>query len=453
LTIVASTGIFKRSIRWCHCAKSSKRFVQLLLRAKLFPASFKNPKTAFTFEVLDQFQLDALECKTAAMNFMSKIGRVTDEAFPSRVPDRYRELLRVSRQWRDIHNQIRAGDVHDRPDVPADSGLALFCPACPQIGINIPPEIEWKADDRLLYRPQLVSDGNMKLVHQLQKRPEDDVSLSNGEMFIVKWAPYAKHLVNAPQRQPKSKCSNHWAQNHGNLNRNHLDSTGKGACACARHGAFVPHCMVNFQKGEQQVNMDYSICQALKRFPGHVQALIVYDICCQWSIHFRQCVSESEFLELYDSLEIIGAIGKWHLAAHIPECFPKFSLNFVEGAGEVDGEILETLWSRLDEVAGMAQAMSIAHHQEVIDEHMNDSNWRKIIRLSDSLCEKWSRAEKGLSETGPTFEQLSDSLDASLVQEWTAQERVAMEKRGDHLNIYQVRLEKCGRFIHSSFGY
>jgi len=32
-------------------------------------------------------------------------------------------------------------------------------------------------------------------------------------------------------------------------------------------------------------------------------------------------------------------------------CFPKFSLNFVEGAGEVDGEILETLWSPLDEVA------------------------------------------------------------------------------------------------------
>jgi hypothetical protein len=214
--------------------------------------------------------------------------------------------------------------------------------------------------------------------------------------------------------------------------------------------------------------MDYSICQALKRFPGHVQALIVYDICCQWSIHFRQRVSESKFLELYDSMEITGAVGKWHLAAHIPECFPKFSLNFVEGSGELDGEILETLWSKLDEIAGMAQAMSIAHHQEVIDEHMKDSNWRKMIRIrkhpfytypragitripADSLCEKWSRAKKGLSETGPTFEQLSDSLDASLVQEWTAQERVAMEKRGDHLNIYQVRLEKCRTFIYSAF--
>jgi len=157
---------------------------------------------------------------------------------------------------------------------------------------------------------------------------------------------------------------------------------------------------------------------------------------------------QSEFLDLYDSIEIIGAVGKWRLAAHIPESFPKFLLNFVEGAGEVEGEILETLWSRLDEVAGLKQVMSIAHHHEVLDEYMNDSNWWKMIQmgkhllymyccarltyfLADSLCIKWSKASKGLSETGPAFKQLSESLDASLVQEWTAQEHVAMENRGD----------------------
>ena len=47
-------------------------------------------------------------------------------------------------------------------------------------------------------------------------------------------------------------------------------------------------------------------------------------------------MSESEFLDLLDSMEITGAVGKWHLAAHIPECFSKFSLNFVEGAGVMD---------------------------------------------------------------------------------------------------------------------
>ena len=89
-------------------------------------------------------------------------------------------------------------------------------------------------------------------------------------------------------------------------------------------------------------------------------------------------MSESEFLELWESLEITLAVGKWHLAAHIAECFYKFSLNFVEGAGEVEGEIMETLWSVLDEVAGLTQGMSLAHRQEVLDDYMNDSNWRKI---------------------------------------------------------------------------
>jgi precorrin-6B methylase 2 len=84
-------------------------------------------------------------------------------------------------------------------------------------------------------------------------------------------------------------------------------------------------------------------------------------------------------------MEVTGAVGKWHLAAHIPECFSKFSLNFVEGAGETDGEILETLWSVLDEVARLTQAMSVAHHQEVLDAYMQDSNWRKIIRMGREL--------------------------------------------------------------------
>lgn len=43
---------------------------------------------------------------------------------------------------------MRAGNVHDRPDNPEEGGLALFCPACPQIGINTAPETEWKAEDR-----------------------------------------------------------------------------------------------------------------------------------------------------------------------------------------------------------------------------------------------------------------------------------------------------------------
>ena len=51
-------------------------------------------------------------------------------------------------EWRDLHNRIRVGIVNDRLDTPINGSLALFCSACPQIDINIPPETEWKLEDR-----------------------------------------------------------------------------------------------------------------------------------------------------------------------------------------------------------------------------------------------------------------------------------------------------------------
>ncbi len=44
----------------------------------------------------------------------------------------------------------------------------------------------------------------MKLVHLKMRHPEDDVSLSDGEQFMVRRAPYAEHLATAPDKQPVS---------------------------------------------------------------------------------------------------------------------------------------------------------------------------------------------------------------------------------------------------------
>ncbi|KAG2121521.1 amidohydrolase family-domain-containing protein [Suillus cothurnatus] len=65
-----------------------------LLKAGLFPASISQPQTAFTF--------DALECKTSASSFFQTLQHLTNNAFPDTVPDQYHELMRESRQWRDL---------------------------------------------------------------------------------------------------------------------------------------------------------------------------------------------------------------------------------------------------------------------------------------------------------------------------------------------------------------
>jgi hypothetical protein len=107
----------------------------------------------------------------------------------------------------------------------------------------------------------------------------------------------------------------------------------------------------------------------------------IYDIACQWSIHFQKRVEGSPCLEIPQGISLVPAVGKWHLGAHIPECFPKYSLNFVDGIGQIDGEILETLWWPIDKVAGITRAMSKAHRQEVLDDNMYDSNWKKWVGI------------------------------------------------------------------------
>src|SRR5882724_8468372 len=52
-----------------------------------------------------------------------------------------------------------------------------------------------------------------------------------------------------------STCHNHKAVNAVNTHQNNLESTGIGACACARHGCFVPHLVMDFQKGERSVTI------------------------------------------------------------------------------------------------------------------------------------------------------------------------------------------------------
>lgn len=131
------------------------------------------------------------------------------------------------------------------------------------------------------------------------------------------------------------------------------------------------------------MNMDYSICQALSyRTSGFTECLVIYDIGCQWSRHFQDRVHQNPFLMLPTCLtKIIPAVGKFHINAHVPECFVRYSLNFVEGAGQLDGEILETLWAGLNKVTGSTRAMSKAHRQELLDDHMRDSNWKKMVGM------------------------------------------------------------------------
>ena len=124
--------------------------------------------------------------------------------------------------------------------------------------------------NRWLYTRNLVYDGNFSADHLKPKRPLDDVFLSHGYGFMVSNDRYQRHLQMAKEikevrfitfflfndlimakKIERKTCHDYSTIHRANMLREHLLSTGLGASACTRHGCWVPHSVVDFQKGER----------------------------------------------------------------------------------------------------------------------------------------------------------------------------------------------------------
>jgi len=77
----------------------------------------------------------------------------------------------------------------------------------------------------------------------------------------------------------------------------------------------------------------------------------------------------------------LGSAYFMYTVGHQDKCFPRFAPTFIPGAGQTDGEILETLWAVLNEVGCTTRTMTLAHRSEVLDAHMLDNNWKKMINM------------------------------------------------------------------------
>ena len=133
------------------------------------------------------------------------------------------------------------------------------------------------------------------------------------------------------------------------------------------------------------MNVDYSVSHALKfNTDGLPESMLIYDVNCQYMVHFEERLDDaSKYLSRDPGVKIFGAIGKFHLADHVDSCFSKWTLNFLKGAGHIDGENIETLWSGMNKVSGAARSMSSAHRQETLDDYMRDANWKKTVGIGN----------------------------------------------------------------------
>lgn len=148
--VVDITGVHAFPMTVCQCGQDP--IYSKLVSQRLLPASFVEPRTMFTFRVLQDFRLSNLEAKTTAYQYFNKLRRVTNPGFPHLIPNRYTEFRRVTRMWRNLIRLKWSGfglpdrPIGRRPDgnetTPGPGELAIFCPACPQPGINLPGDWE-----------------------------------------------------------------------------------------------------------------------------------------------------------------------------------------------------------------------------------------------------------------------------------------------------------------------
>lgn len=199
---------------------------------------------------------------------------------------------------------------------------------------------------------------------------------------------------------------------------------------------------------------------------------LLYDIMCQYWVNFLRRFQGSQYLTVPPGMQIKRGIGLFHVHGHQDSCLFRFAPSFVSGAQMIDGEILETLWEPLNGMAASTRTSTLALRQEVLDNHMGDSNFKKMIRIGrsdlvsfsqphptvadpvNSTSKKYCKALEMSPQSESAFDELTNRSAPDLVDQWREMEKKAKKDRWtrpDAMDVYDVRILK-GEWLHIDNG-
>ncbi|TFY55526.1 hypothetical protein EVJ58_g8192 [Rhodofomes roseus] len=369
------SGIHCVGLDFCGCAHEQSRTAQLL-RARLFPATPTNPKTAATFSLLRQFHLLSIQANVSGFEFHATLARLTDNTGVDPPPDRYPSLMRMMRMWRNLRMLKRAGRGHDAAGVKATAPgeCAVVCPACPHPGKNLPDD--WKTappERQWLYRLFVGIDANFRLKRRAVSSNERDPGLNRGYSYFVEEAGYKAHLERYSDlvQETSSSCHNHDAS--------------------------------SIQDGD------------------HVVLVVSYDIACQWSVHFWERMQKYDPQWDRARRQFIFLIPKFHLPAHQASCRENYSFNYAKYVGRTDGEAVERGWSAVNGFSGSTRDMGPGARRDLLDDVFADYNWRKITRLPETILTKVKNVVEQRSRKVLAFEAFDEKMDPERRAAWKTQ--------------------------------
>ncbi|KAG2336247.1 hypothetical protein BDR05DRAFT_978823 [Suillus weaverae] len=414
-TVIHTNGIHEIALDYCGCHSAQTHATQLL-RAAYFPATTSEPRTAATFQILEQYHLLSFESKASGYEFYRTIVQLTDNTGLHARKDRYEAFLRMVREWRHLKMLKRAGCGHDPTGVEGtrEGECAVLCPACPQPGKNLPDDWQDVPDDRQwLYALFVAIDMNFCLKWRTVSKDSTDPGLSRGWAYFVEEAAYKSHLQQySGKPQEKSTCSSHNAVNMADTKASQgLAATGVGTIDCTRHNMKLPNGIGDLQKGERYTNMDYLFFSTLGQQCVNVLN-VSYDIACQWHKHLWQHMSTMPaHLQLdHASKSVQFFVPKFHLPTHVSKCQSMFSFNFSKNVGRTDGEALERGWSNINPIASSTKEMGPGSRRDTLDDHFGDWNWKKSMDKANEEHQAHANA----------FEELNGALDLEITTGWRA---------------------------------
>ncbi|KAF7373737.1 hypothetical protein MSAN_00584800 [Mycena sanguinolenta] len=427
--VVHTNGIHEVALDFCSCGKAQSHAVQLL-RARLYPATTLRPSSAASFNVLRKFHMHSFESKCSAYEFYNALARETNNTGDFQPRDRYREFLRMTREWRNLQMLKRSGRAHI-PDGVKDieaGACALLCPACPQPGKNLPPDGDWKSVPfvkRFLYALFLAIDANFRMKRKQVSSEDADPGLNNGAAFFSEVHTYMEHVrEHWDFEQEKSRCVSHDAVNQPDRDSRGTASSGIGTVDCARHNMKRPNGVGDLQKGERYINMDYMLWKSLQGYDDLIQLIVSYDIVCQWSINIWRRLARYK-PELKDRAGTgyrywVWLIPKFHLPAHIEACNILYSFDLSPYVAQTDGEAPERGWANANPLAASTREMGPGARHDILDDHFNDWNHKKIVALGRVMLERIQKAVGQMMEKQEDLVETEASLPPENVKAWTA---------------------------------
>ncbi|KAG2136089.1 uncharacterized protein EDB93DRAFT_1242432 [Suillus bovinus] len=357
--ILNINGIHELALYFCSC-ESALSHTNQILRARWYPVTSIDPKSAAMFCLLEHLHMLTFKSKASAFKYWQTLVCLTDNTGIKPCKDRYDSLLRMIKQWRHDPTGINAT---------AQGSCAVVCPACPHPGKNLPED--WKVallDKQWLYAQFLAIDVNLRLARKNVSSDRIDPGLSRGWAYFIEETGFKGFLTDVGTvPQEKSTCASHNAVNLAETkNLRGLAATGAGSVNCSHHNFKRPYGVGDLQKGEKYVfnnmkmfplillnryiNMDYLFLSTMQHSEDIIQTPMG-----------RMSKYPSRMHFMHDGKIMTFLVPKFHLPAHITTCQIMFSHNLIKGMGRTD---------------------------DTLDDHFSDYNWKKVTNFGVSLLSK-----------------------------------------------------------------